>query len=157
MNKKTLIATIALTLLVGVGALGLSSVYADNSSNLPPMLQALVERFNLNPDEVQNFFQEQKEAKRAEYQAALEEKLNAAEYREARKLAQEAGKLAMHAKRGKSFEKIEVYEEECTTDADCKEDEFCDAGECEEIEEGETLTAQAEEDAAKEAERAAEE
>ncbi|MBN4049198.1 hypothetical protein JYT91_01130 [archaeon AH-315-M20] len=39
-------------------------------------------------------------------------KFNAEEYKEARKLAQDAGILAMHAKRGKSFEKIEVEEAE---------------------------------------------
>ncbi|MCG2717512.1 MAG: DUF5667 domain-containing protein [Nanoarchaeota archaeon] len=39
--------------------------------------------------------------------AQAKEKLNATEYREARKLAKDAGKLAMHAKRGKSFDEIE--------------------------------------------------
>ena len=63
--------------------------------------------------------------------AQAKDTLNAMGYREARKLAQEAGKLAMHAKRGKSFEKIKV---ECVTDADCKEGKMCVEGKCKKVE-----------------------
>ncbi|MBN4049197.1 hypothetical protein JYT91_01125 [archaeon AH-315-M20] len=66
-------------------------------------------------------------------------KLNVEEYKEARKLAQDAGILAMHAKRGKSFEKIEVEEEEeevaCITHEECKIGEVCIEGECEKVKE----------------------
>ena len=69
------------------------------------------------------------------------EKLNNQEYKEARKIAQDAGVFAMRAKRGKSFEKIEEDEnEECTIDEECKIGEVCVEGECENVKESECTT-----------------
>jgi hypothetical protein len=81
MNKSLLISIIALTLAAGVGisTLSTSKVYADDSEGfLRPMLQRLVERFNLNESEVEEFVAEERETRMEERKAQVDEKLNEA-------------------------------------------------------------------------------
>lgn len=53
-----MIPTLGLATLVGAGVLGVSAVSADDNS-YPPFIQGLAERFGLNQDEVETFFNEQ--------------------------------------------------------------------------------------------------
>lgn len=62
MNKKLVASALILTTVVGLGAVKLNKVYAEESEG--PMrrgFQAFIERFNLNEDEVNEFMQEQRE------------------------------------------------------------------------------------------------
>lgn len=79
MNKKIGIWVVALALLVGVGYLGINTVDAQETDFvLPPMIQRLIERFNLDENEVSLFLQEEKQVKLEEHKARLEESLNTA-------------------------------------------------------------------------------
>ena len=79
MNTKVVLPVLALTLVVGIGYFGLRNVNAQESkSNLPPMMQGFMERFNLNEDEVAQYMGEQREVRHEEHAAAVEEKLNIA-------------------------------------------------------------------------------
>lgn len=70
---------ILITLLaVGVLVLGTSVAKADETSNYPPIVSKLVERFGLNEAEVKAVFDEQRTERQAEKQAEREEKLSQA-------------------------------------------------------------------------------
>lgn len=77
MNKKLLISSLGLAMLLGAGALTASAVSADDAT-FPPLVERLAERFNLNQDEVQSFFEEQKEEHHRLMMQNKEEKLNQA-------------------------------------------------------------------------------
>lgn len=77
-NKKLLIPTLGLAAAVGLGALGVRAVKADDTASYPPFIQRLAERFGLNEDEVKTFFDEQKQEKLELMQQAKEDRLNQA-------------------------------------------------------------------------------
>jgi hypothetical protein len=76
--KKLLIPTLGLAALIGLGVLGISSVKADDETTSSPIVEKLVSKFNLNEDEVVGVFNELRDEKRAEMQAAREERLSEA-------------------------------------------------------------------------------
>ena len=78
MNKKIIIPSLALTVLAGVGSHAVTTVYAQENNSVHPMMQNIAQRFNLNEDEVANFFKEQRETRMEERKATREEQLNQA-------------------------------------------------------------------------------
>ena len=69
MNKKILIPTLALTVLAGAGLFSVNNVYADETtSNFPPIIQKLIEKFNLDEGEVSTLLEQHREEKQAEMQ-----------------------------------------------------------------------------------------
>ena len=78
MNKKLLIPTLGLAVLTTAGILGVSAARANDENTYPPFIQSLVDRFDLNEDEVETFFDEHKALKMEQMQQTKEEKLNQA-------------------------------------------------------------------------------
>lgn len=82
MKTKVLFLTTALALLTLVGVTTATSIRAEEMGNYPPIIQKLVERFNLNPSEVQEVFNQEREERQQrrqeEGQTRLEERLNEA-------------------------------------------------------------------------------
>lgn len=81
MNKKVIIPTLALGALALVGAYGIKSVDAQGGpgwggQNQDSLIQRLVDRFNLNRDEVQQVFDEQRQQNQDQMKAKQEERLN---------------------------------------------------------------------------------
>ncbi len=77
MNKKQIIAATALIAGIGLaGAYGIQTAKAATDTNsFPPMIQKMVEKFNLNTDEVSKFVNEDREARQTEREADFEKKL----------------------------------------------------------------------------------
>ena len=75
-SKKIIIPAIALGALSLVSVLGVSSVRADENSTLHPVAQRLAERFNLNVDEVDQVFGEEREERQQQMQVRFEERLD---------------------------------------------------------------------------------
>lgn len=62
MQSKIIVASLAIVTLVIVGTQTINTVRADEGNvSSHPMMQGLVERFNLNEDEVETYFNEQME------------------------------------------------------------------------------------------------
>ena len=78
MNKKIIVSTLGLAALLTGAFFGVNAVKADEESSTHPMVQALVERFNLNEDEVETFFSEQKEERHQVVQQNKEDRLSEA-------------------------------------------------------------------------------
>jgi len=78
MNKKIIISSLVLAALVGAGSKVVTTTHAQESNSIPPMVEKLAERFNINQNEVESFFEEQREEHRAEMEAKREEALNTA-------------------------------------------------------------------------------
>jgi len=78
MNKKILVPTVALTVLTILGIVGAKTIKADNVNNYPPIVQRLVEKFNLNEEDVKKVFDEERQQRQEERQKQLEEGLNRA-------------------------------------------------------------------------------
>jgi hypothetical protein len=78
MNKKILVPTIALTVLSILGVVGTKTIKADDVNNYPPIVQRLVEKFNLNEDDVKKVFDEERQQRQDDRQKQLEEGLNKA-------------------------------------------------------------------------------
>ena len=81
--KKKLIVTFAAVLVVfGVaGSAATSTAFADENfgtSSFPPAIQALVDKFNLDEDEVKNVLEEHRTQRHEEMRTNMEEKLNQA-------------------------------------------------------------------------------
>lgn len=76
MNKKQKIALLGLgiTLGIGISAAGYVSA-AETETNFPPMIQRIIEKYNLNKDEVQEFLEENQTKVRAERRAERTEEL----------------------------------------------------------------------------------
>lgn len=104
-SKKIIISAIALAILSLVSVLGVRSVRADEKGVYPPIVKKLVERFNLNTEEVQQVFDEAREERQQEMQARFEERLNQAvsegKINQEQKEAIIAKKDEMKANRGK--------------------------------------------------------
>lgn len=78
MNKKILISSLALIGLVTAGIVGVKTVRADDNSFYPPFIAKLAERFNLNQDELKNFFDEQHQERLQQMHKQHEQRLNQA-------------------------------------------------------------------------------
>ena len=79
MNKqKILIATSTLVFATVIGANISNRVGAQTEDKYPLAIQKLIEKFNLNTDEVDKVLEEVKTQKQVEHRAQLEEKLNTA-------------------------------------------------------------------------------
>lgn len=71
-----MLPVLTLSLIGGIFAYGFNSVRAETSqSELSPMIQKLVEKFNLNKDDVSKFVTEQKTVNQQERQKEFEDKL----------------------------------------------------------------------------------
>jgi len=76
MRKKIILPTfLALSVLV-VGMLAVANVSAQELSDYPPVVQKIAERFNLNIDDVEKIFDEERDEKRADMYAEFAERLN---------------------------------------------------------------------------------
>lgn len=75
--KAMIISAIALVVL-SLGVFGLDKVKADEDGAYPPIVQKLVERFNLNAEEVRQVFDEERSERQEGMQARFEERLNQA-------------------------------------------------------------------------------
>lgn len=72
-NKKIIIPVIALSILMGAGAYGVGNIYASENRDLKnSLVEKIAQKFNLNKDEVQKVFEED----RAERKSQMEEKFN---------------------------------------------------------------------------------
>lgn len=78
MKKKIIFLGLALSALVLAGLVGVKTIQAEGNGNYPPLIQKLVERFNLDANEVQEVFDEVREERHQEMQARMEERLNQA-------------------------------------------------------------------------------
>jgi hypothetical protein len=79
MNKKQIIATSVLAgALVLTGAYGIQKANAATDTNFPPMIQKLVDKFNLNKDEVSKLVEENRTARQDEREDDFEKKLTEA-------------------------------------------------------------------------------
>ena len=78
MNKRLLIPVLGLAALLGATVFGVGAVKADEESNFHPMMQNLVERFGLNEDEVETFFDEQMEERHQMMQQNRQDRLGEA-------------------------------------------------------------------------------
>lgn len=78
MNKKILIPSLALIAFVGIGSNFVKTAHAEENRKLSPMLQGLVEKFNLNESEVATFVNDQRDANRAQVEADKLDRLNTA-------------------------------------------------------------------------------
>jgi len=78
MNKKILVSTIALAVLILAGIVGVRTIKADENNTYPPIVQRLAEKFNLKEDEIKNVFDEERQVRHEERQINIEEGLNKA-------------------------------------------------------------------------------
>jgi hypothetical protein len=78
LNKKILIPTLALAAITGLGVLGVTSVKADEDRPCPPIVETLIEKFNLNEDEVSSVLDEVRQERQGQMQQNREERLNQA-------------------------------------------------------------------------------
>jgi polyhydroxyalkanoate synthesis regulator phasin len=60
-NKKIMIPAMALLILLGAGALGINSLYASEDNPRSSLIEKIAQKFNLNKDEVQKVFDEERE------------------------------------------------------------------------------------------------
>lgn len=77
-NKKVIIASVALGVLLLAAVVGAGAAVAKSTSSYPPIVQKLADKFNANPDEVKGVFEQAREERRQEAQARFEEQLNKA-------------------------------------------------------------------------------
>ncbi len=79
MNKKLLVTLLGVAVLALVATVGLKTVRADDSTtNYPPLIQKLAEKFNLNQDEVQGVFNDMQQERLQTMQQLREQKLEQA-------------------------------------------------------------------------------
>jgi hypothetical protein len=77
-GKKMMISGLVLGALLLTGILTAGTIKAEDTARYPPIVQRLIERFNLNGDEVKTVFDEFQAERKQERQARFEEKLNQA-------------------------------------------------------------------------------
>jgi phosphoketolase len=75
MTSKQLLTIMAVVGIVGTGSLiGLSHVQAaDSLDDYPPMIQKIAETFNLDPEEIENMFDQDREERQEEHLEAMVE------------------------------------------------------------------------------------
>ena len=90
-NKQTILVLVVLGLVAVTAVFGatLVAVAAEDLDGYPPIIQALAERFNLDPDDVKEVFDEQHEVRKEEMLKSKAERLDE---------AVEAGKLTEEQK-----------------------------------------------------------
>ncbi|MFC1710164.1 hypothetical protein ACFL0F_00695 [Patescibacteria group bacterium] len=76
MKGKITLIGLAVALLATLGAVGVNSVSADDATTFPPAIQALVDRFNLNEDEVGDVLDEVRTQRHEERHAYMGERLD---------------------------------------------------------------------------------
>jgi len=77
MKKAIIISLLSLVLVTAIGGASVLKVHADNTNKpLPSMIQGLIEKYNLNEDEVIQYVDGQREQMQAERRQDVEEKLN---------------------------------------------------------------------------------
>lgn len=77
MKRKAVILISALAIVSLIAINTTKMVAADSEDReYPPFIQKLIEKFNLNQEEVYNFLEEDREERRQEMQAHFEERLN---------------------------------------------------------------------------------
>lgn len=77
-NKKIIIPALMLTILLGAGAYGATKVNAEESFSKTSLVEKIAQKFNLNKDEVQKVFDEERGERQKNRQAEFEKKLNEA-------------------------------------------------------------------------------
>jgi homospermidine synthase len=79
MNNKTIILTLASIAVIGTGALGIGTVFAETTTTDNPMtslVQKIATKFNLKEADVQAVFNEERDTRRAEMEKRYEEQLS---------------------------------------------------------------------------------
>lgn len=91
-NKKIIIPVVALSILMGVGAYGIGNIYAseDDGNGLKnSLVEKIAQRFNLNKDEVQKVFDENREERKSQmeerFSRVLDEAVSNGDLTEAQK------------------------------------------------------------------------
>lgn len=77
-NKKIIIPAVALAILLGAGAYGINGSYANEDSSRKSIVDKLVSKFNLNKDDVQKLFNEERETMQKEMEERFAVILNEA-------------------------------------------------------------------------------
>ena len=79
-SKQTILVLLVLGLVAAGAVFGVTlvAVAAEDLDGYPPIIQALAERFNLDPDEVKQVFDENREAKHEQMQQRHEDRLDEA-------------------------------------------------------------------------------
>jgi hypothetical protein len=77
MNKLLVIPTLGLAGLIFAGV-GVNAVKAGDETTYPPIVQKLIDRFNLNEDEVKDVFDEAREERRQIWEQNREQRLDQA-------------------------------------------------------------------------------
>jgi len=83
MKKTTLVAGLLVLTVIGtLGAVSLTKVYAEDSVQTKTLLQTIVEKFNLNSEEVQKIVDEYRSERSSDRKQELAEKLDYLVYKE---------------------------------------------------------------------------
>ncbi len=83
MKKTTLVAGLLVLTAIGtLGALSLTKVYAEDNVQTKTLLQTIVEKFNLNSDDVQKVIDEYRSERSSDRKEELTEKLDYLVYKE---------------------------------------------------------------------------
>lgn len=122
-RKKILIITSAVIgalLLISAAGVGARVVMAQNLDSYPSIVQKLAQRFNLNPDEVEQVFDEERDERRQKVQDNFEEELDEAvkdgKITEAQKNAILKKQAEMQEEQEKLREELENWAEENSID-----------------------------------------
>lgn len=75
-KSKMIVPALVLGVATIVGVSSFSSVSANEGEQYPPIVQKIAEKFNLNQDEVNQVFEENRKEKREEMRSKKEEHLN---------------------------------------------------------------------------------
>lgn len=75
-NTKKIIPVVALSAVAIAGLVGINGVLADDNEDPRPLSEKIAEYFNLNVDNVEEFFEKEREERQAEMQARHEERLS---------------------------------------------------------------------------------
>lgn len=75
-STKILIPTVALSVLTVAGLIGVSGTFAQEETDRVSWTQKIAEHFNLNQDDVDNFFESERENRQAEMQQKQEDRLS---------------------------------------------------------------------------------
>lgn len=88
-NKRIVIPAVALSILLGAGALGIGSLYASEDNPQNSIIEKIAQKFNLNKDEVQKVFDEEREERvkvmQERFAKILDEAVDKGELTEAQK------------------------------------------------------------------------
>ena len=115
-NKRLIIPTIALGVIITAGVAGLGIARANDSDGYPPIVERLAEQFGLQEEEVEAVFDSVRDERHEVMQTSMEEKLNQAVsdgvLTEEQKQALIDKKGEMKAHRGEHKEEMQAWFEE---------------------------------------------